>query len=82
MPERSRRADADPLRHAISRGPRTMPSRRGLSNEPLPGPDIARFVPLAGYVALTFFAMPMAALSRPGVHRPGGRLAGPGLAHA
>jgi hypothetical protein len=34
-----------------------------VSNAPVPGPDIARFVPLAGYVALTFFAMPMAALT-------------------
>jgi hypothetical protein len=34
-----------------------------VSHAPLPGVDMARFLPLAGYVTLTFFAMPLVALT-------------------
>jgi hypothetical protein len=40
-----------------------IPVAISVSSAPVPGADIARFVPLAGYVALTFFAMPMMALT-------------------
>jgi hypothetical protein len=40
-----------------------IPVAMTTSSAPVPGADIARFVPIAGYVALTFFAMPMAALA-------------------
>lgn len=40
-----------------------VPAGMAIGSAPLPGDDLVRFLPQAGYVALTFIAMPAAALT-------------------
>jgi hypothetical protein len=40
-----------------------IPAAMAFSSAPAPGADVARYVPIAGYLGLTFFAMPMAGLT-------------------
>jgi hypothetical protein len=40
-----------------------IPAAMTFASAPAPGADVARYVPIAGYLGLTFFAMPAAALT-------------------